>query len=132
MFKKAKNVRWHFCVRLNNGSLLRKDILALRIAVLAAITNADTRLYTPFQALRSTRDIANLRSARARRSTLSTTAASRPSTRTRRPATGGRSSRTTRKVKCLSLHPDHDCSRWVMGDNGYKEPQGDEAQALYD
>ena len=38
-----------------------KDILALRNAVLAAVTNVDTRLYTPFQALRSTRDVASLR-----------------------------------------------------------------------
>ena len=37
-----------------------KDILALRNAVLAAVTNADTRLYTTFQALRSTKDVANL------------------------------------------------------------------------
>ena len=38
-----------------------KDILALRNAVLAAVTNADTRLYTPFQTLRSTKDITNPR-----------------------------------------------------------------------
>ena len=38
-----------------------KDILALRNTVLAAVTNADTWLYTPFQALRSTKDAANLR-----------------------------------------------------------------------
>ena len=26
------------------------------------------------------------------------------------------------EVKGLWLHPDHDYSQWVMGDNGYKEP----------
>ena len=35
-------------------------------------------------------------------------------------------------MKRLWLHPDHDCSRWILGDHGYNEPQGDEAQALYD
>ena len=38
-----------------------KDILTLRNAVLAAVTNADTRLYTPFQLLQSTKDAVNLR-----------------------------------------------------------------------
>ena len=38
-----------------------KDVIALRNAVIAAVTNADTRLYTPLQACRSMKDVLCLR-----------------------------------------------------------------------
>ena len=66
-----------------------KDILALRNAVLAAVTNADTWLYTPFQALRCGWPV---------------------------------ESHYKEEDKRLRLHSDHDCSRLMLGDHGYKDP----------
>ena len=108
-----------------------KDILALRSAVLAAVTNADARLYTPFRALLSTKDVANLR----QRKGEAVHAFHNRSEQTfyaHQEAGNGWpvESHYQEEVKRLWLHPDHDCSLWVLGDNGYKEPQGDEAQAV--
>ena len=110
-----------------------KDILALRNAVLAVVTNADTRLYTPFQALRSTKDVANLRQRKGERVHAFHDRCEQTFYAHQEAGHGWPvESHYQEEVKHIWLHPDHDCSRWVLGDNGYKEPQGDEAQALYD
>ena len=92
-----------------------KDIIALRNAVLAAVANPDIGLYTPFQLLRSTKDVVDLRQ-RKGKTVHAFHDCCAQTFYAHQDAGHGWPIEThyQEEVKRLLMNPEHDCSQWAM------------------